>query len=101
MCRKISQQGRPALAWLNRELWLELREKKENLSSLEEGAGSSGGLYKDVMRLRREKIRRAKAPLELHLATAVKDNKKCFHKYIGNTGRLKRISNLYWRHGGT
>ncbi|KAK4810234.1 hypothetical protein QYF61_012403 [Mycteria americana] len=34
--------------------------------------------YKDVVRLRREKIRRAKAQLELNLATAIKDNKKMF-----------------------
>ena len=45
--------------------------------------------YKDVMRLCREKIRRAKAQLELHLATAIKDNKKCFHKYISSKWRDK------------
>ncbi|NXF52143.1 AP3B1 protein, partial [Oceanites oceanicus] len=31
-----------------------------------------------------EEIIRAKAQLELNLATAIKDNKKCFYKYIGN-----------------
>ncbi|KAK4821004.1 hypothetical protein QYF61_010735 [Mycteria americana] len=36
-----------------------------------------------------EKIRRAKAQLELNLATAVKDNKKCFYKYISNKRRAK------------
>ena len=36
------------------------------------------------MRLCREKIRRAKAHLELYLATVVKDNKKCFCKYNSN-----------------
>ena len=41
------------------------------------------------MRLCREKIRRAKAQLELNLATAVKDNKKCFYKYISNKRRAK------------
>lgn len=30
--------------------------------------------YKDVMRLCREKIKRGKAQIELHLATVVKDN---------------------------
>ena len=34
--------------------------------------------YKSVMRLCMEKIRRAKAQLEINLATAVKDNKKMF-----------------------
>ncbi|KAK4816829.1 hypothetical protein QYF61_023893 [Mycteria americana] len=45
--------------------------------------------YKDVVGLCREKIRRAKAQLELNLATAVKDNKKCFYKYISNKRRAK------------
>lgn len=31
-------------AWLNRELKLELREKKENISPLEGGSGNLGGL---------------------------------------------------------
>jgi len=34
--------------------------------------------YKDVVRLYREKIRRAKAQLELNLATATKDSTKMF-----------------------
>ncbi|XP_009693889.1 PREDICTED: uncharacterized protein LOC104158026, partial [Cariama cristata] len=36
-----------------------------------------------------EKIRRAKAQLELDLATTVKDNKKSFYKYIGSKRRVK------------
>lgn len=38
--------------------------------------------YKDVVRLCREKIRRAK--LELNLATDIKDDEKWFYKYISN-----------------
>jgi len=34
------------------------------------------------VRLCRKKVRRAKAQLELSLATPIKDNKKCFYKYI-------------------
>jgi len=45
--------------------------------------------YKEVMRLCREKIRRAKAQLELNLTTAVKDSKKCFYKYIKNRRMVK------------
>ncbi|KAK4823090.1 hypothetical protein QYF61_025828 [Mycteria americana] len=45
--------------------------------------------YKGVARLCREKIRRAKAELELNLATAVKDNKKYFFKYISSKRRAK------------
>ncbi|KAK4810780.1 hypothetical protein QYF61_008752 [Mycteria americana] len=45
--------------------------------------------YKGVARLCREKIRRAKAELELNLAAAVKDNKKHFFKYISSQRRAK------------
>ncbi|KAK4824953.1 hypothetical protein QYF61_021641 [Mycteria americana] len=86
MCRKTSWWGRPA--WLNRELWLELREKRRIYDLWKKGQATQE-LYKDVMRFCREKIRRAKAQLELNLATAVKDNKKCFYKYISNERRAK------------
>lgn len=43
----------------------------------------------DVMRLCREKIRRAKPQLELYLATAIKENFKCFYRYISNKRRAK------------
>ncbi|KAK4816346.1 hypothetical protein QYF61_015660 [Mycteria americana] len=45
--------------------------------------------YKDLVKSCREKIRKAKAQLELNLATAVRDNKKCFYKYINNKKRAK------------
>ncbi|GAB0207545.1 hypothetical protein GRJ2_003220200 [Grus japonensis] len=40
MCCKTNRRGRQ-LAWLNRELWLGLRGKKESLPLLEERAGNS------------------------------------------------------------
>jgi len=45
--------------------------------------------YKDIIRLCRAKIRRAKAQLELNLTTAIKDNKKCFYKQVSNKKRAK------------
>ena len=45
--------------------------------------------YRDVVGLCRETVRRAKVQLELNLDTAVKDNKKCFYKYINNKRRAK------------
>lgn len=41
------------------------------------------------MMLWREKIRRAKALLELNLTSAIKDNKKCLQKYIINKSRTE------------
>uniref|UniRef100_A0A8B9ZSS9 Reverse transcriptase domain-containing protein n=1 Tax=Anas zonorhyncha TaxID=75864 RepID=A0A8B9ZSS9_9AVES len=84
---KMSQRGRRP-AWLNRELWLELRRKKRVYNLWKIGQATKED-YKDVARLCRDKIRKAKAHLELNLATAVKDNKKRFYKYI-NTKRRTR-----------
>ena len=89
------QQRRPA--WLNRKLWLELRKKKRVYDLWKKGQATQAD-YKDVMKLCGEKIRRAKAQLELNLATAVKDNKKCFYNYTNNK---RRISILYWMQGET
>ncbi|KAK4823640.1 hypothetical protein QYF61_004561 [Mycteria americana] len=71
-CQKMSQQGR-RLAWLNRQLCLELRKNRRVYDLWKKGQAIQED-YKDVVRLCREKIRRAKAQLELNLATAVKDN---------------------------
>jgi len=84
MCRKTRWRGRP-LAWLNRKLWLELRGKKGVYVLWRKGQEN----HKDIVRLCREKVRRAKVQLELRLATAIKDNKKCFYKYISNQRRAK------------
>jgi len=42
-----------------------------------------------LVRSYREEIRKAKAQLELRLATIVRDNKKIFYKYINNKKRDK------------
>ncbi|KAK4827745.1 LOW QUALITY PROTEIN: hypothetical protein QYF61_021216 [Mycteria americana] len=68
MCQKTSWWGR-RLAWLNRELWLELRKKSRVYGLWKKGQATQED-YRDVVRLCREKIRRAKAQLELNLATA-------------------------------
>lgn len=47
-----------------------------------------------VMRLSREEIRRAKAQLELYLATAIKANKKCFCRYISNRRAKENVHHL-------
>ncbi|KAK4813839.1 hypothetical protein QYF61_001937 [Mycteria americana] len=86
-CRKTSQQGRRP-AWLNRELWLELRKKRRVYDLWKKGQVTQEDC-KGVARLCREKIRRAKAELELNLAAAVKDNKKYFFKYISSKRRIK------------
>jgi len=45
--------------------------------------------HMDLIRSRREKIRKAKVQLELSLVTMVRDNKKFFYKYINNKKEAK------------
>ena len=79
------QERRPA--WLNRELWLELRQYYRVYDHWKKGQPTQD--YEDAVRLCREKIRRTKAKLELNLAAAIKDNKNSFYKYIKNRRRGK------------
>ena len=76
-CFKRSQcQRRPP--WLSRELWLELREKRKVYILWKKGLAIHN-YYKDAVRVCRAEIRRSKAQLEINLASAIKDNKKCFY----------------------
>uniref|UniRef100_A0A493TF21 Reverse transcriptase domain-containing protein n=1 Tax=Anas platyrhynchos platyrhynchos TaxID=8840 RepID=A0A493TF21_ANAPP len=86
-CPKTSWWGRRP-AWLNRELWLELRRKKRVYDLWKSGQATREDC-KDVARQCRDKIRKAKAHLELNLATAIKENKKHFYKYINTKRRTK------------
>ena len=47
------------------------------------------GEYRETGRICREKIRKAKAQLELNWTIVVKENKKHFHKYINSKRRAK------------
>ncbi|KAK4820600.1 hypothetical protein QYF61_001906 [Mycteria americana] len=99
-CQKTSRRGRRP-AWLNRELWLELRKKRRVYDLWKKGWATQED-YKGVARLCREKIRRAKAELELNLATAIKDKKKHFFKYISSKRRAKEnLQPLLDRGGNT
>jgi len=44
--------------------------------------------FRALIRSCREEIRKAKAQLKLRLTTVVRDNKKCFYKYINNKKRV-------------
>ncbi|GAB0208059.1 mitochondrial enolase superfamily member 1 [Grus japonensis] len=88
----MNRRGRRP-AWLNRELLLGLREKRRVYHSWKKGQATQEE-YRDLVRSCRDKIRKAKAQLELNLATAVRDNKKCFYKYINNKKRAKENLHL-------
>ena len=80
-CKRSHQQRRPP--WLNRELRLELREKRRVYSLWKKGLATRND-YKDAVRLCRVEIRRSKAQLEINLASAIKDN-----KYVNNKRKTR------------
>ncbi|KAK4820811.1 LOW QUALITY PROTEIN: hypothetical protein QYF61_007205 [Mycteria americana] len=86
MCPKMNRRGRRP-AWLNRGLLLRLRKKRRVYHFWKKGHATQKE-YRDLVKSCRE-IRKAKAQLELHLATVVRDNRRCFYKYINNKKRAK------------
>ena len=73
---------------MNRELLLRLQEKKRVYLLWKKGRATQKE-YKEVVKMCREKIRKAKAQLEFNLAAGVKGNKKLFYKYISSKRRTK------------
>ncbi|KAK4824609.1 LOW QUALITY PROTEIN: hypothetical protein QYF61_016878 [Mycteria americana] len=70
-------KGRKIEGWANQNI----EDSQKGQATQEE--------YRDLIKSCREKIRKAKAQLELNLATVVRDNKKCFYKYSNNKKRAK------------
>ena len=96
-CKRSWQQRRPP--WLNRELWLELREKRKVYSLWKKGLATHND-YKEAVRLCRAEIRRSKAQLEINLASAIKDKKKCFCKYVNSKRKTRESLHLLLDAGG-
>ncbi|KAK4810275.1 LOW QUALITY PROTEIN: hypothetical protein QYF61_015305 [Mycteria americana] len=70
----------PSLEVFKRHLDEVLRDMKKGQATQEE--------YRDLVKSSREKIRKAKAQLEIKLATVTRDNKKCY-KYLNNKKMAK------------
>ena len=69
---KTSQHARRP-DWLNRDHWLDIKNKTDVYGLWKSGQGTYDD-YRYVVKLCREKIRKAKAQLELNLATKIKEN---------------------------
>ncbi|KAF1436052.1 hypothetical protein FQV21_0006881, partial [Spheniscus demersus] len=82
VCRKKNRWGRRP-AWLNGELLLRLRKKRRVYCLWKKGQATQEE-YRVLIRSCREEMRKAKAQLERNLAAVVRDNKKCFYKYIND-----------------
>ena len=77
-CHKTSHRGRRQV-WMIQELLLRLQRKKRVYALWKKGQATWGD-YKEVAKVCREEVRKAKAQLEFRLASAVKENKKSFYK---------------------
>ncbi|XP_053905560.1 uncharacterized protein LOC128849191 [Cuculus canorus] len=85
--RKRSRRGEKP-AWWSREISRCVNNKKKLYVLWRKGQASWVD-YREEVRSCREKIRRAKAQLEIKLAKSVKDNKKSFYKYINRKRRMR------------
>ncbi|KAM9591097.1 uncharacterized protein ACIBXB_006040 [Morphnus guianensis] len=92
MRRKTNRRGRRP-AWLNRELLLLGFRIKRRVYHLCKKGQATQEEYRELVRSCREEIRKAKAQLELNLATVVRANKKCFCKYVNSKKNPKE--NIY------
>lgn len=88
MCCKSIKQGRKP-ACLNRELLLELGQKKKIYYLWKEGL-ASWEEDRAAVHIYREETRKAKAQLDLMLAIVVSDNKKGFFKYVNRKRRSRK-----------
>ncbi|KFZ67747.1 hypothetical protein N338_13227, partial [Podiceps cristatus] len=85
-CKKSDKEGkRPA--WLNRDLLVKLKGKKEMHRQWKQGQGSWEE-YRDASQLCRDGVRKAKAWLELTLARDAK-NSKGSYKYVSQKRKVK------------
>lgn len=80
------------LDWLNRDLRLELKSRMKDYG-LWKSSQATYDDYRYVANMCRDKIRKAKAQLELNFATKVRENNKYFYKYINS--KRKARENLH------
>lgn len=88
----MSWCGKKQPDWTGSFYWKS--KKKKRAYGLWKKWQATQEVHKDVIRSWREKITKAKAQLELDMATAVKDNKNWFYKYINNIKRAKKNIHL-------
>jgi len=98
MCRKTNWRGRWPV-WLNRELFLGHR-KKSRVYHLWKKGQMTQEEYRGLVRSCREEIWKAKAQLELRLATVVRDNKNFFTNTSATERGPRRVCIPYWMRGG-
>ena len=70
-------------AWMNKELLDKLKHKKEAYRGWKQGQ-VAWEEYREIVRVARDQVRKAKALIELNLARDVKGNKKSIYSYVSD-----------------
>jgi len=86
-CKKSGKEGKRPVC-LSRDLLGKLKGKRELHRQCKQGQ-TSWEEYRDVARLCRDEVRRAKAQLELNLARVTKNNKNSFYRYVNRKRKDK------------
>ena len=84
---KNSGKERKRPAWLSGDLLVRLKGKRELHRQWKQGQ-VSWEEHRDAARLYRERVRRAKAWLELNLARDAKNNKKGCYRYVNQKRKV-------------
>ncbi|PKU47375.1 hypothetical protein llap_2342 [Limosa lapponica baueri] len=97
-CKKSNGKGkRPA--WLSQDPLVKLKAKKKLYRQFRQDE-VSWEEYRDAAQLCRDKVRKAKAWLELNLARNAKNNKKGFYRYVNQKRNVKEsISPMISKNG--
>ncbi|GAB0180229.1 mitochondrial enolase superfamily member 1 [Grus japonensis] len=80
---------------MNKELLDKLKCRKEVYRGWKQGQ-VAWEEYREIVRAARDKVRKAKALIELNLARDVKDNKKSFYRYVSDKKRMRENVDPLW-----
>ncbi|KAM9598579.1 uncharacterized protein ACIBXB_004267 [Morphnus guianensis] len=86
--KKKSGKNARRSAWMNKELLDKRKHKKEAYRGWKQGQ-IAWGEYREIVRAARDRVRKAKALIELNLARGVKGNKKSFYGYISDKTKTR------------
>ncbi|KGL97778.1 hypothetical protein N301_06892, partial [Charadrius vociferus] len=93
--RKAGRKAR-RLAWMNKELLDMTKRKKEAYREWKQGQ-VAWEEYRGIVRAARDRVRQAKAQIELNLAKDIKTNKKSFFKYVSEKRKTREEVGPLWK----
>jgi len=73
---------------MNKELLAKLKQKKEAYRGWKQGQ-AAWEEYREIVRVAREQVRKAKALTELNLVRDVKGNKEAFYRYVSDEKKTR------------